>query len=89
MKLVQVTSVEVLGHYRLRLGFSDGLVRDVDLSRLADRGGVFVPLRDPEYFSQVRVDPEAGTVVWPNGVDLDPLVLHGDYEAANSNRQSA
>ena len=89
MKLVQVTTVEVLGHYRLRLGFSDGLVREVDLSRLGERGGVFVPLRDPEYFAQVRVDPEAGTVVWPNGVDLDPLVLHGDYEPAEPKRQSA
>jgi hypothetical protein len=28
----------------------------------------------------VRVDPELGTVVWPNGYDLDPDVLHGDYE---------
>lgn len=31
---------------------------------------------DPAYFSQVRVDEEAGTIVWPNGADLDPLVLH-------------
>jgi hypothetical protein len=32
MNLVQVTTVEVLGHYRLRLGFSDGVVSDVDLT---------------------------------------------------------
>lgn len=89
MRLVQVTTVEVLGHYRLRLGFSDGLVRDVDLTRLGERGGVFVLLQDPEYFAQVRVDPEAGTVVWPNAVDLDPLVLHGDYEPAEPKRQPA
>jgi len=36
----------------------------------------FIPLKDPDFFSQVRVDPEAGTVVWPNGVDLDPDVLY-------------
>jgi hypothetical protein len=48
-----------------------------------------VPLRDPDYFAQVQVDPEAGTIVWPNGVDLDPLVLHGDYDPAEPNRQSA
>jgi hypothetical protein len=85
---ISVTSVEVLGHYRLRLGFSDGLVRDVDLSYLRDRGPIFEPLRDPEFFAQVRADPEARTVVWPNGADLDPLVLHGDYEPA-SDKQTA
>ncbi len=26
-------------------------------------------------------DPELGTVVWPNGFDLDPDVLHGDFES--------
>jgi Protein of unknown function (DUF2442) len=35
------------------------------------------PLRDPAYFRQVRVDPELRTIVWPNGFDLDPDVLHG------------
>jgi hypothetical protein len=33
-------------------------------------------------FSLVAVDPVAGTVVWPNGVDLDPDVLHGDQTPA-------
>jgi hypothetical protein len=30
----------------------------------------------------VSVDEEMGTVAWPNGADLDPLVLHGDFEPA-------
>jgi hypothetical protein len=29
------------------------------------------------------VDPVAGTIAWPNGVDLDPDVLHGDHEPAS------
>jgi hypothetical protein len=81
--LVRVIDVTVLGHYRLRVAFSDGVVRDVDLSHLRGSGPVFAPLDDPDYFAAVRVDPEAGTVVWPNGADLDPLVLHGDYERAS------
>jgi hypothetical protein len=36
---------------------------------------VFEPLKDPEVFRQVRVDEELGTVVWPNGADLDPDLL--------------
>jgi hypothetical protein len=35
------------------------------------------PLRDLAFFRQVRVDPELRTIVWPNGFDLDPDVLHG------------
>jgi hypothetical protein len=79
MKFTKITSVEVLGHYRLRLRFSDSSSRDVDLTGEL-HGPVFEPLADPEFFAQVRVDGELGTVVWPNGADLDPLVLHGDFE---------
>jgi hypothetical protein len=61
----------------LHLRFDDGVIRDVDL---ADElwGPVFEPLKDPAFFAQVSVDHR--TVVWPNGLDLDPLVLHGDFE---------
>jgi hypothetical protein len=27
-------------------------------------------------FDQVRLDPEARTLVWPNGADFDPAMLH-------------
>jgi hypothetical protein len=78
--LPRVTSVEPLDGFRLRIAFTDGLVREVDLSD--DLWGQMAePLQDPGYFRQVRVDTELGTVVWPNGYDLDPDVLHGDHEA--------
>lgn len=64
MEFTKITSVEVLGHYRLRLGFSDGISRDVDLAGEL-RGPVFESLADPEFFAQVREDDELGTVVWP------------------------
>ncbi len=74
--LVHVTSVRALGGYRLRLAFTDGTVGDIDL---ADElwGVVFEPLRDPALFRRVDVDPQLGTVVWPNGADLDPESLRG------------
>jgi hypothetical protein len=79
--LARVTAVEPLEGSRLRLTFTDGLVREVDLS--GDLWGPMAePLQDPAYFRQVRVDDELGTVVWPNGYDLDPDVLHGDHEPA-------
>jgi hypothetical protein len=77
--LPRVTSVEPLDGFRLRLAFTDGLFREVDLSNNL-WGQMAEPLQDPDYFRQVSVDTELGTVVWPNGYDLDPDVLHGDHE---------
>lgn len=74
----EVQAVEHLGGHRLRLTFADGLTGDVDLSdRFTGRvGPMFEPLRDVDYFATVRVDAELGTIVWPNGADLAPDVLH-------------
>jgi hypothetical protein len=72
---VKVTRVERLGEYRLRLTFSDGVVGDIDLAAEL-WGEMFEPLRDPIQFDRVRVDPELGTLMWPNGADLDPEGLH-------------
>jgi hypothetical protein len=49
------------------------------------------PLRDPAYFARVQVDPEAGTIAWPNGVALAPEPLyektrHNPVEPAASKR---
>jgi hypothetical protein len=79
--MVAVTDVEPLEDYTVRLQFDDGSERVVDLSD-ALWGAMGEPLRDPEYFRLVRIDPELRTVVWPNGFDLDPDVLHGDHTAA-------
>jgi hypothetical protein len=65
----------MLHDFTLRVEFSDGSVRDVDL---ADElhGEVFEPLQDPDLFSQVYVNPDTRTVEWPNGADLAPEFLH-------------
>jgi len=54
-----------------------GLVGDVDLSS-HEWKGVFEPLRDPSGFAEVRVDPEAATIVWPNGLDTAPEFLYAE-----------
>jgi len=76
--LPRVASVEPLDGFVLRLHFTDGLVGEVAVE--ADLWGpVFEPLRDPGLFRQVTVDPELGTIVWPNGADMDPDVLHDGF----------
>jgi hypothetical protein len=39
-------------------------------------GELFGPLRDIDVFNRVRIDPEIHTLVWPNGADFDPAMLH-------------
>ena len=75
-----VAGVAVVGDHVLRLLFSDGTAGDVDFS--AERWtGVLEPLNDPTYFAEVIVDPEAGTIAWPNGIDLAPEPLHEQARA--------
>lgn len=74
--LTDVVKVEARGGYRLWLQFQDGVEGEVDLGPWLTFQGVFAPLRDPAYFARVRVNPELGTICWPNDTDWDPLVLY-------------
>lgn len=74
--LKDVVEVRPLGGYRIHLRFEDGVEGDLDLGDIINFSGVFAPLRDEKEFAKVRVHPELGTIVWPNGADLDPDVLH-------------
>lgn len=71
-----VIAVEVLGECRLRLTFEGDERRDVDISALVSFDGVFAALADHDYFRKVSVNPDVGTIVWPNGADLCPDVLY-------------
>jgi Protein of unknown function (DUF2442) len=78
-----IVDVEVKGQYGLRVTFDDGAVRDLSLDGQLD-GPVFEPLRDPELFAQVEVDRESGTVTWPTGADLDPIVIYEGLPPLNA-----
>ncbi|HTZ63355.1 MAG TPA: DUF2442 domain-containing protein [Solirubrobacteraceae bacterium] len=79
-RLVDVSAVEVVGDHRLRLTFADGIVGEVNFQSRQWRG-VLAPLADAAFFAKVRVDPEAGTIAWPNGIDFAPEPLYA--EASN------
>jgi len=74
--LKDVVEVRPLTQYRVHLRFEDGVEGEIDLQEMIDFTGVFAPLRSREEFMRVAVHPELGTIVWPNGADLDPDVLY-------------
>ena len=82
-KTQPIVAVRVLRAFVIELTFADGSIGQVDLAPVIEgKGGVFAALNDPKVFAQVRVDPESGTIVFPNGVDLDPDVLYAKAHQA-------
>jgi hypothetical protein len=64
--MITIDAAEALDGYRLRITFSDGAIKELDLGELIGSArGVFSSLRDPAIFKQVRVNPETRTVEWP------------------------
>jgi len=74
--MIRVRFVEPEAGFNLRLTFTDGTVRVLDMMPYL-RGPIFEPVRSNRaFFEAVRVDPELGTIVWPNGADVCPDVLY-------------
>lgn len=60
---------------RLRRTFESPDAQDIDVEPVL-HGELYAPLREPDFFARVALDPEARTLVWPNGADFDPATLH-------------
>jgi hypothetical protein len=83
-EIVNITDVEPLDGFWIRASFSDGAIKEIDLSELIAKGSAFAPIRDRrEVFDQVHVNPDTHTIEWPGEVDLDPEVLYGHFEPAS------
>jgi hypothetical protein len=73
-ELYQVTAFKIVGPYTLHIEFDDGTAQVIDFSPIL-YGEMYGPLRDLEFFNQVKLDPGARTLVWPNDADFDPETL--------------
>ena len=71
-----VIAVEHAGGHCLLLTFDNGDKRTIDIAAIVPFDGVFEQFNDERFFRQVRVEPDVGTIVWPNGADLCPDVLY-------------
>ena len=82
-EVVEVVDVAVCGDLEVRVRFSDGEERIVDVGPLVERGGVFARLGDRDFFAN-RLAVMNGTVAWDVSgdgdetrcIDLDPVKVY-------------
>jgi hypothetical protein len=74
-RIYRVRNFEILAPYTLRISFDDAIDQTIDFTPIL-RGELYGPLQDLRLFNQVALDPEAHTLLWPNGADFDPATLH-------------
>lgn len=84
----KVRSFEIVSPYTISIRFEDGIAQVIDFEPVL-AGELYGPLRDPEVFNRVRIDPEVHTLVWPNGADFDPATLHDWPECAHEFQEMA
>ncbi|MCL2413179.1 MAG: DUF2442 domain-containing protein [Bacteroidales bacterium] len=70
---IEITDVQYLDGYKLKLGFNTGETKVVDLKNELT-GEVFSPLKDIDFFKQGKII--YNTVEWPNGADFAPEFLY-------------
>lgn len=72
-----VKEAKYLHDYQLQITFDNNKTKLVDLFEiLKNAKGVFLPLKELNFFKKFKVDPESETIIWPNVADIAPEYLY-------------
>jgi hypothetical protein len=87
--IYKITAFKILAPFTLELKFNDCSTRNINFEKVL-KGEMYSPLMDLELFNKVILDPEVSTIIWPNGADFDPAILHDwdEYEDELINRSA-
>ena len=72
---LHITEAKYREDYKVEVTLNDGRKGIANFEYVLS-GKVFEPLKDVRLFSQLKVDKELDTIVWPNGVDLAPEYIY-------------
>ncbi len=72
----RVTNFRIKGPYTLRIEFDDNTRQTINFESLWEQSAYYEELSDREYFKQVVIDEEYGTLVWPDGFHFPADLLH-------------
>ncbi len=79
-----VKNAKYIKDYTVWLKFADGQSGEIDLTKtLKNRGGVFKPLQDVNYFKNFKIVGD--TLAWENEADLAPESLYELLKQQNKN----
>ena len=84
--LPQVIAAKLVRGFIIATRFDDGSEKHIDISRWF-RGPVFKPLKDAAFFKKFFI--EAGTLAWPNGVDIAPEALYDADDVRKTNEKKS
>ena len=71
----KVNKLQYKGKYVYRIQFSDNKEGDVNFQSFL-WGEAFESLKDKKLFKKAFIDKTAGTITWPNGVDIAPETIY-------------
>jgi len=74
--MYDIVKAKYIEDFKVELTFENGRKGVVDFKGYAEKGGVFTPFADLEYFKQFSINREIGALCWPGGLDIAPEVLY-------------
>ena len=70
-----IKTFKIIGPQIIEVVFENNILKTINLAPVL-YGEMYGPLKDADFFKQVKLDEEVQTLVWPNGADFDPSMLY-------------